>query len=234
MKIVAVSSFSIVAAVSDRLTALIPALVMALVILVMARLPINFVFSRLTVINGFILLLWCFLPFTMEGSPLFKLGPLVATREGMYYAATITIKSNAIMMILIAFMTTTSIYTVARALRYFRVSEKLVHIVFFTYRYLHVIHLEYQRLAKTVKIRGFQPGNNWHTYRTYAYLIGMLLVRSYERTQRVRAAMICRGFRGRFYNLVEFRSGGTDFLVIMLVLLGVLSIGLLQWTRIIY
>ncbi|MFC1823108.1 cobalt ECF transporter T component CbiQ [Thermodesulfobacteriota bacterium] len=234
VKIIAACSFSMVVAVSDRFLALITALLIALGVLFLARLPLKLVCSRLLIINSLIFLLWCFLPFTTRGQPSFSLGPLVATQEGIRYSAMITIKSNAIMMAIIALLATMSTFTAARALRFFRISEKMVNIIFFTYRYLHVIYLEYQRMMKTIKIRGFRPGNNWHTYKTYAHLVGMLLVRSYDRTERVRAAMICRGFNGRFYDLMEFRGRASDLIILVLALLAVLSIGLLQWTRIIY
>ena len=43
-----------------------------------------------------------------------------------------------------------------------------------------------------------------HTYRTYAYLLGMLFVRASERSARVHQAMKCRGFDGRFHSLDRF------------------------------
>ena len=55
-----------------------------------------------------------------------------------------------------------------------------------------------------MKIRGFQPRTNLHTYRSYAYLAGMLLVRSYDRGENVFQAMLCRGFHGVFYSLKTF------------------------------
>jgi cobalt/nickel transport system permease protein len=116
-----------------------------------------------------------------------------------------------------------------RALSDLRVPSKIVHLVFLTYRYIHVINMEYRRLIKAAKIRGFHPGNNLHTYRTYAYLVGMLLVKSYERAERVRAAMLCRGFRGKFYDLMEFELKSTDLIVLFLMLIGVSLIALLQW-----
>ena len=63
---------------------------------------------------------------------------------------------------------------------------------------------EFRRLVQAMKIRGFQPRTNLHTYRSYAYLAAMLLVRSYDRADRVFQAMLCRGFHGTFYSLRIF------------------------------
>ena len=45
---------------------------------------------------------------------------------------------------------------------------------------------------------------NGHSYRTFGYLVGMLLVRSFDRSERVLAAMKCRGFRGQYWLLDHF------------------------------
>lgn len=229
VKSIVAGIFSIVVAVSDRFLALIPALLIALFFMFLARLPIQRVFSRLLIVNGFIFFLWLLLPFTTEGSPLFSIGPLTATKAGILSVTLITLKSNAIILAFMALMATMSVFTMGRALGDLYVPSKIVHLIFFTFRYIHVIHEEYRRLINAVKIRGFHPGNNLHTYRTYAYLVGMLLVKSYERAERVRAAMLCRGFRGKFYDLREFELKTTDLIVMFLMLIGVSGVALLQW-----
>jgi cobalt/nickel transport system permease protein len=50
-----------------------------------------------------------------------------------------------------------------------------------------------------MRARGFRARSDGHTWRSLGWLMGMLLVRSLERAQRIRAAMKCRGFDGRFY-----------------------------------
>jgi cobalt/nickel transport system permease protein len=49
----------------------------------------------------------------------------------------------------------------------------------------------------------------------------MLFVRSAARAERVHQAMLCRGFRGRFYSLQEYQIGkaGWLFAIIMTVLI---------------
>jgi cobalt/nickel transport system permease protein len=229
VKSIVAGIFSIVVAVSDRFLALIPALFIALFFVFLARLPIQRVFSRLLIVNGFIFFLWLLLPFTTEGSPLFSIGPLTATKAGILTATLITLKSNTIILAFMALMATMSVFTMGRALGDLCVPSKIVQLISLTYRYIHVINIEYRRLIKAAKIRGFHPGNNLHTYRTYAYLVGMLLVKSYERAERVRAAMLCRGFRGKFYDLREFELKTTDLIVMFLMLIGVSGVALLQW-----
>jgi cobalt/nickel transport system permease protein len=234
VKTVFAGAFSIVVATSDRFVALVPAIIIAVSFLMLAQLSLKRVILRLLVVNGLILLLWFFLPFTSEGERLFTMGPLKGTKEGIITCSAITIKSNAIIMTLMAFVSTMPIFTMGRAMRSLHMPQKIVHLISFAYRYIHVIHTEYGRQLNAMKIRGFYPKSDLHTYRTYAYLVGMLLVKSYDRAKRVQAAMLCRGFDGSFYDLSEFSYKHSDWLALVALLLVTACIGLLQWTRIIY
>jgi cobalt/nickel transport system permease protein len=120
-------------------------------------------------------------------------------------AAQITLKSNAILLAFMALIATMSFATLGHALYRMRVPEKIVHLLLMTYRYVFVIEQEYLRLLRAAKIRGFRPGTNTNTYRTYSYVIGMLFVRAAARAERVHQAMLCRGFKGKFYSLQEFQ-----------------------------
>ncbi len=234
VKIVAVAVFSIVIAICSKWSALILGLFIAVLLVLLFRLPLKTVCTRLVLVNGLILFLWLFLPFSFEGESIFTIGPLNATKEGVLYAAFLTLRSNIILLAFICLVSTTPVVSIGYAMRQLRIPGKTVQLFFFAYRYLHVIHLEYQRMLNALKIRGFQPKTSIHTYRTYAYLIGMLLVRSYDRSERIRNAMVCRGFRGRFYNLREFAMKPFDFFMLFIMLLALGTVALLQWTQIIY
>lgn len=231
VKIVVVFLFSVVVAVSTRFAVLVSALALGVCVTWLASLPTKELLRRLVPINIFIIFLWFFLPFTFEGKPLFSVGPLVGTHEGVLYATQITIKSNAIVVVLIALVSSTSILTLGHAMHELRVPKKIVHLFFFTYRYIHVIYREYFRLVNAMKVRGFRPGTNIHTYKTFAYLVGMLLVRSCDRAQRVHRAMLCRGFRGNLYSLSEFSLRTTDVISLILMLALILALGVLEWTK---
>ena len=226
--------FSIITAVSNRFPTVLFALIVGFILICIAGLSLKKVFSRLLVINLFILLFWFFIPFTMEGNPVFTLGSLAASKEGVRYAALITVKSNSIIFSLMALAATIPVFTIGKAMRHLFIPKKIVHLFLFTYRYIHAIHREYLKLKDAMDIRGFRPSNNTHTYRSYAYLIGMLLVKSHDRAERVRSAMMCRGFKGNFYTLSDFSLGPADLFIFLILLLAVSVIGLLEWTTIIY
>jgi cobalt/nickel transport system permease protein len=107
----------------------------------------------------------------------------------------------------------------------------MVHMILITYRYLFVIEQEYQRLVRAMKIRNFQPRTNLHSYRTYAYLVGMLFVRASERARRVHSAMICRGFNGRFVSLRAFPSHSRNYLFSLVLTLFLVLLVTLEWVK---
>ena len=223
MKIITAFIYAVVVALSNRLPVLLAALTVSMVLIALARLPMRKVLYRLLVVNGLTLFLWIFLPFTYQGEVWFTLGPLQGTREGVSFALQITVKCNAILLALIALLATTPIVTLGHAMGQLRIPDKVVQLFLFTYRYIHVIFQEYDRLRNAMRARGFVPRTNMHTYRSYAYLVGMLLVRSYDRAERIHKAMLCRGFQGRYHALGQFsvtRSDVAYFMIMMSVILG--------------
>jgi cobalt/nickel transport system permease protein len=125
-------------------------------------------------------------------------------------AGQITLKSNAIIGILIALVATMPTVTLGHALNAMHFPDKIVHLLLMTYRYIFVLDQESQRLIRAAKIRGFKPGTSLHSYKTYAFLVGMLFVKASERAERVYRAMKCRGFNGRFHCLHTFGFTRSD------------------------
>lgn len=228
-KVLAAAAFAVLVAVSRSFATTVLGLALAAIAVLAARLPGRKVAARLLVVNGFVIFLWLVLPFTYPGEVLWRWGWLIATREGVAAAGLITLKSNAIVLGLIALIATVPIVDLGQALHRLRLPDKLCHLLLFTYRYLYVFEQEYQRLTQAMKIRGFRPRTDLHTYRSYAYLAAMLLVRSYDRAERVYQAMLCRGFQGRFYSLKEFSWQRRDRLFLGVAGLSLLTLAGVEW-----
>ncbi|NEV60865.1 cobalt ECF transporter T component CbiQ [Thiorhodococcus minor] len=160
---------------------------------------------RLLALEGFILVLLVTLPFTTPGAAILHVGPLTASAEGIQLAALILLKSNAVVLSLLALVGTLEAVALGHALARLGVPEKLAHLFLMTVRQIHLMQAELGRLRQAMRARAFMPRSDWHTWRSYGWLVGMLLVRSLERAQRILAAMRCRGFDGRLYLLDSTR-----------------------------
>lgn len=233
IRIAVATALSVAIALSRHFPALATAVGVALVLIMMAKLDPRQVIKRIIIVNTFILFLWLVLPLTFPGSVAFTIGPLRVYHPGIIMSAQITLKSNAILLILLALTATMAFSTLGTALNRLHVPDKIVHLLLMTYRYVFVIEQEYQRLIRSAQIRGFQPGTNLHTYKTYAYIVGMLFVRSALRADRVHKAMLCRGFKRKFYCLQEFSTGKKEWLFATGMGAAMLVLLYLEWGEII-
>jgi cobalt/nickel transport system permease protein len=218
VKIVTLLPYIIVIAVMHGITLPALAFFVSAILILITRIDMKKLLSRLAVVNIFILLLWLFLPFSYPGIEVFSIGPLTATQEGFLYALSITLKANAIVLATIAVLGTSEVFSLAHALVHLKVPNKLVYLFFFFYRYITVLHDEYSTLRRAIKIRAFRPGTTMHTYKTYAYLVGMLIVKSYDRSQRIYSAMLCRGFTGKFPIIMHFHTHVRDYVFSFIML----------------
>ena len=204
--------FSLCTAVLREPLAAGAALALSVAILGLSRPPLKQLCKRVALVNVFVLFLWLTVPLTMPGTPLLTLGPLTASHEGIALVWLATLKSNAILLTFLALVATMDSPTMGHALERLGVPTKLVFLFLFTYRYLHVIADEWQRLTTAARLRGFSPRTGMHTYRTIGNMLAMVLVNSFDRSGRVYQAMVLRGFQGRFISVVRFKARATDAL----------------------
>lgn len=210
MRIVLACLFAVVVVGLTRLPALAAALAAALGLMWMSRLPARDTLRRMVMMDGFVFFMLALLPFTVPGDTIFTLWGFEASWQGVARAVEIGLTANAVILALMVLVGTLEPVTLGHALHRLRVPETLVHLLMFTIRYIEVLREEYLRLRAAMKVRGFRPGTNWHTYRSFGYLVGMMLVRAIERSERILLAMKCRGFSGRIVLLCEFRLTPAD------------------------
>lgn len=225
MRIAMACLFAVVTVALTGLPALTAALACAVVLLLMARLPVRRTLKRVAMMDGFIVFMLALLPFTVPGDAIFTLWGFPASWQGLARAVEIGLTANAVVLVLLVLVGTLEPVTLGHALYRMKVPETLVHLMMFNIRYVEVLRAEYLRLRAAMKVRGFRPGTNWHTYRSFGYLVGMMLVRAIDRSERVLAAMKCRGFTGRFMLLQDFRLRASDWRFAGAV--GVLCLGLI-------
>ncbi|MCB2146761.1 MAG: cobalt ECF transporter T component CbiQ [Deltaproteobacteria bacterium] len=231
LRVLWASVFAVVVAVSYAFSALFIALSLSLIMALSARLDFQAVVRRLLAPVIFLILLWAVLPWSYEGDALTAWGPVIITRQGVTLCAQITLKTVSLMVAFMALVATMTVDTLGHTLNRLRLPDKMVHMILITYRYLFVIEQEYQRLVRAMKIRNFQPKTNLHSYRTYAYLVGMLFVRASERARRVHCAMICRGFNGRFVSLRVFPPQSRNYLFSLVFTLFLALLVTLEWVK---
>lgn len=165
---------------------------------------------RLIHLEAFLLLVLLTVPFTVPGQVLADLGPVTATREGLARSLTLAAKVTASVLLLSALFAGTAPESLGAALRALRLPEALVRIFLGLVRYLALIRAEMGRLREAMRMRSFRPRSNWHTWRSYGFLIGMMLVRALHRADRVEEAMRLRHYSGRLLHAALPPPGWPD------------------------
>ncbi len=212
VKIIVFTIFSILCATSTGLKTPFLYLSYSICLILLARVKLRPFLSRLFLANFFILFIWIFIPLFYSGNTHYSIGPLKISKEGVMYALSITLKCNGIIIATIALLSTSTVFSLAHALSHLKVPIKLITIFFLFYRYITVIHLEYLKIKRAVLTRGFIARTNLHTYRTFAYIMAGLLIKSYERAEEIYRAMLCRGFKGYFPLFEHFKIRKSDII----------------------
>lgn len=145
--------------------------------------------------------------FVRPGDPIGTIGPLTISGEGLRMFATIAAKSWLSVQAALLLTFTTPFHDLVDALRDLRLPRILVAIIGFMYRYLAVLGEEAGRMlrarsARSAAAAGGRGGGSigWRA-RVTGQMVGSLFLRSYERSERIYAAMQARGFEGTFRHL---------------------------------
>ena len=161
---------------------------------------------------------WVVLPFVLVAVPLlftrpgevlltFELGPLSLniTDTGLIDMFSIMAKSWLSVQAALLLAYTTPFADLVDALRALRLPAIIVSIISFMYRYLAVLTDEAGRMSRARAARsaaapqGRSGGSFGWRARVTGAMVGSLFIRSYERSERIYAAMLARGFRGTFH-----------------------------------
>lgn len=143
------------------------------------------------------------LPFTMPGQRMSVLGALTISLPGLIRFVAILLKSWLSVQVVFLLSMTTHFTELLWALGRLRVPQTLVDIIGFMYRYLYLLREEAERLlraraARSATLPGRKSGGTllWRA-QVAGNMIGSLFLRSYERSERIYAAMLSRGYTGQ-------------------------------------
>lgn len=112
----------------------------------------------------------------------------------------IVIKNSLAFLMMLLLACVTPLRTLLRALRQLGVPLVLVATLQFMERYLHVLFDELDRMMAARRARSF---HRWGflSWQLLTSMVAMLLLRTFERSERVHAAMIARGWDGTLRSL---------------------------------
>ncbi|GAB4151429.1 MAG: cobalt ECF transporter T component CbiQ [Planctomycetaceae bacterium] len=160
----------------------------------LARIPLRTLFRRLLV----------FLPIVVLLSLSFPLSQGFESGWPMMWA--ILLRSTLAFLAVLWLVNVMPIDELLVTLRRLRVPAVFVATLSFMYRYLFLLWEEMETMRLAREARSFGRASLPARWRTSVHLIGMLLIRSMERAERVHSAMCARGWDGHIRRLPERRD----------------------------
>ena len=197
----------------------------ALSIALLSELGLGYVLRRAALALPFVLAALPLL-FTIEGAPLFRLDlgmiQMTASWPGLERFASIALKSWISVQVAVILAGTTPFPDLLVAMRAVRIPRLLVAIFGLMWRYLFVLVDEALRLLRARDARsghgdrpGLQPGGSipWRA-RVAGGMAGNLFLRSFERGDRIYAAMAARGYDGEVRSFAPPRLSPAQWTVV--------------------
>ncbi len=190
----------------------------------LSRLPLKYVLKRSLVIFPFVIMIAIFVPFFKQGQAAagYDIGAwhIAVTYEGLAVLVNVVVKSWLCILCLIVLSSSTKFEQLLHGMSSLKVPQVFVQITSFMYRYMFVIADQAMRMQMARDSRNFGM-NRSNIFRTIGNMVGMLFIRSYERAERIYAAMLSRGYNGEIVavNKLKFQLPDAYFALTLSLLL---------------
>ncbi|WP_020678187.1 cobalt ECF transporter T component CbiQ [Geopsychrobacter electrodiphilus] len=189
----------------------------------MAAIPWRRGLKRLVGMTGFLSMFLLMLPLTavhLAGDQLIGfngLGWLTFNLRGLDLALLIILRAASVALLMEPLLATAPLPETLAGLSRMGVPQRISELLLISHRYLYVFMHEARRMQIGMDVRGFHKATNMATLRSVGNYVGMLFVRSFERTERVHMAMLARGYQGTWPQPFRFKSCPADYLKTLLV-----------------
>lgn len=186
------------------------------VMIAIAEIPVRQLAKRLMIALPFPLLAGIS-NIVFDRVPVFTLGCLVIS-GGMVSFLTILIKTCLTVTAVLILVSTTPLSELSGALVFLKAPPVMIICITMIYRYIAILIGEASRMYSAYMLRS--PDSKGIRIRDMGSFLGQLLLRSFERAERVYAAMKLHGYDGGRLPASRQRFAGTDF-VFSLTVIGV-------------
>jgi cobalt/nickel transport system permease protein len=189
-----------------------------------AKLPLRRGLQRIAGMTGFLAMFLIMLPLTaatLPGDTLLVFGGwswLSFNLRGLQLAVLIILRACSVALLMEPLFATAPMPTTLAGLTRIGIPARIAELLLLAHRYLFVFLHEARRIHTGMEVRGYRKRTNKATLRSAGHFLGMLFVRSFERTERVHAAMLARGYSGSWPVRVDFSSTASDFFKAALVI----------------
>jgi len=188
------------------------ALILSLILI--SRVPAKFVLKRSLAIIPFVGLVAIGLPFLGGSGGSYNFGVFSVTQSAFLIFLNVLVKSWLCVLAMIVLTSTTSFSKLLNGFQRLKMPRVYIMILSFMYRFIFVFDDELMRMSRARDARTSFSSSWIQSVKAVGGIIGALFVRSYERGERVYAAMRSRGFNGEIKLISELKMDRFDVLFI--------------------
>jgi len=201
-------------------------LTISFLLLAISGLPLKVVANRLRWPLIFLLPICLILPFTTDAGAKVNLMSQDLSLQGAHMGLLMLIKGVSVVISALAMLEAAPFSVHALALRTLKVPDTLVQIILFSHRYIFVISREMENTFRSLVSRGFESKTSCQTARVIGAVLGVLMIKSLDRSERIFMAMSSRGYSGRMVGAGRDNMRGIDWIKTALVMSAALSLHL--------
>lgn len=177
-----------------EIAGLLPYVFYPMIIFVLSDLPFFPIFKRSLIAMPFVIGLGIFNP--LFDTRTYAIMSGIHISGGWISFAALIIKCSLTVMAALLLISTTGIEKISSALRKLLIPKVFVTQLLLTYRYISVLLEEVARITKAYHLRA--PMEKGVSFRAAGSLLGQMLLRAFDRANRVYNAMVLRGFNGEY------------------------------------
>lgn len=205
--------FVIISFSQKQLSGLIPFILFPVIIMVLAQIPYQILFRRILIVLPFVLFAGVS-NLLFDNEVVFYLWSIGIT-GGMVSFCTILLKTFLTVLAVFLLIATTSMNDLLYVMLRFKIPSIIVSQIIMTYRYLEVLLVEAYTMYHAYMLRASkEKGIRLKDMGTF---LGQLIIRSFDRGERIYNAMKCRGFREELKFTKRKNSTQKDWLYIIII-----------------
>ena len=179
-----------------QISAMLPFMIYPAVLMAVGDLPFGYILRKIIIVIPFALLIGLFNP-VFDRQVLMQIGSLDIW-GGWISCFSILIRAILTASAAIILVAITGFPAICEALEKLKMPQTFAVQLLFLYRYIFVLTDEGVRTARARQLRTF--GKRGLGIRHFGSLVGHLLLRTWERAERIHMAMLARGFAGEVHS----------------------------------
>lgn len=189
-----------------ELSAMVPFFLFPIIIAARGNLPLGYLARKIAILIPFAFFVGAFNPF-FDREILLHFGT-VGISGGWVSCASIVVRSLLTVGTALILVGVTGFTDICRALESLGMPQAFAVQLLFLYRYIFVLTEEGARAARARELRSF--GKRGRGVVPYGNIIGHLLLRTWQRAERIHMAMLARGFTGEFRTSTRGHFGARE------------------------